>query len=117
MDIDLRELLVGHLHSGRIGFCVDLGMDQEPGSCGGGGNEVDYNLMTDQGLAAPVLADEGEQAMFDLVPFAGARGRWQTLMFSPVSSASFCNSSFQSLTRDPLRPPESAVISNSAAWG
>jgi hypothetical protein len=50
-------------------------MDQESGSGGGGGNEVDYDLMTDQGFAAPVLADEGEQAMFDLVPFAGARGK------------------------------------------
>ena len=74
VDIDFRELLVGHLHSGRIGFCVDLGMDQEPGSCGGGGNEVDYSLMTDQGLAAPVLADEGEQAMFDLFPICWCPG-------------------------------------------
>jgi hypothetical protein len=68
VDIDFREFLVGHLHSGRIGFCVDLGMDQESGSGGCGGDEVHDDLVTDQGFAAPVLADEGEQAMFDLVP-------------------------------------------------
>src|ERR1700722_10018566 len=32
-------------------------------------------------------------------------------MCKPVSSANFCNSSFQSLTREPLLPPESAVDS------
>src|SRR5260370_37628766 len=48
-------------------------MDKESGIGGCGGNEVDNNLVTDQGFATPVLADEGEQAMFDLVPFAGAR--------------------------------------------
>ena len=34
---------------------------------------MDDDLMTNQRLAPPVLADEGEQAVFDLVPFAGAR--------------------------------------------
>ena len=66
---------VGHLHSGRISFCVDLGMDQESGGSGCGGNEVDYDLVADRRFAPPVLADKGEQAMFDLVSFAGARGK------------------------------------------
>jgi hypothetical protein len=74
VDIDFREFLVGDPDSGRIGSFVDLGMDQESGSGGCSCNEVDNNLVTDQGFATPVLTDEGEQAMFDLVPFAGARG-------------------------------------------
>ena len=39
----------------------------------GPSNEVDDDFMTDQRLASPVLADEGEQTVLDLVPFAGAR--------------------------------------------
>ena len=44
-------------------------------------------------------------------------GKWQTEIFSPVSSANCCNSHFHSLTRAPLLPPESAVISSRFAFG
>jgi len=37
-------------------------------------------------------------------------GKWQTEIASPVSSASFCNSSFHNPTRDPLLAPLSAVM-------
>jgi hypothetical protein len=36
-------------------------------------DEIDDDLVADQWLATPVLTDVGEQAMFNLVPFAGAR--------------------------------------------
>src|SRR5215471_17863782 len=38
-------------------------------------------------------------------------GRWQVVMGILNSSASFCNSTFHSRTREPLLPPPSAVIS------
>ena len=38
-------------------------------------------------------------------------------MRSPVSSANPCNSNFHSRSRDPLLPPESAVISSRLARG
>ena len=38
----------------------------------GVGDQLDDDLMADQRLAAPVLGDEGEQAVLDAVPFAGA---------------------------------------------
>jgi hypothetical protein len=79
VDVDFREFLVGHLPSGRIGFCVDLRMDQESGTGGCGSNKIDNNLVTYQGFATPVLAYEGEQAMFDLVPFAGSWGKMADL--------------------------------------
>src|SRR3990172_13364884 len=44
-------------------------------------------------------------------------GKWLTERKSPVSSASFCNSSFQSRNREPLLPPPSAVISKSRVLG
>src|SRR5581483_10583046 len=43
----------------------------QPPSCGRR-DEVDNDLVADEGFTAPVLADEGEQAVLDLVPFAGA---------------------------------------------
>jgi hypothetical protein len=67
VDINSREFLIGHLHSGTIGFSVSLGMDEESGGGVCGGNQGDDKLVTDEGFAPPVLADEGEQAMFDLV--------------------------------------------------
>jgi len=37
-------------------------------------------------------------------------GRWQTAISRPVSSASFCSSTFHSRVRLPLEPPKSAVL-------
>jgi hypothetical protein len=37
----------------------------------GRGNEIDNHFMAHQGLTAPVLRDEREQSVFDLVPLAG----------------------------------------------
>ena len=44
-------------------------------------------------------------------------GKWQTEISRPVSSANCCYSHFHSLTRAPLLPPESAVISSRLAFG
>ena len=35
--------------------------------------EIHDHLMTDERFAPPVLADEGEQTVLDLVPLAGSR--------------------------------------------
>src|SRR5512147_2137309 len=39
-------------------------------------------------------------------------GRWQTVMSSPASAAKAASSVFHNRSRDPLDPPESAVISS-----
>ncbi len=44
-------------------------------------------------------------------------GRWQTVMQRPVSVARAASSVFHSRSRDPLDPPESAVINNRLASG
>src|ERR1035441_2210398 len=44
-------------------------------------------------------------------------GKWLTEISSPVSSASFCNSSFHHRTPQPLLPPLSAVIKSRRAPG
>src|SRR2546421_11575813 len=44
-------------------------------------------------------------------------GKWQTAMRKPVSSASFCSSHLHNRRREPLLPPESAVVSRRLARG
>src|SRR6516225_5740204 len=34
--------------------------------------EIDNHAITDEGLGAPILADEGKQPVLDFVPLAGA---------------------------------------------
>jgi hypothetical protein len=40
-----------------------------------GADQLRDGLMADERFAAPVLGDKREQAMLDLVPFAGAGGQ------------------------------------------
>src|SRR5207302_10629635 len=56
-----------------IEVVVDLAADGEACLCGGCGNQIDDDAIADERLGAPVLTDEGEQAVLNLVPLAGAR--------------------------------------------
>jgi hypothetical protein len=73
--------------------------------------------MTDQRFAPPVPAEEEHKRGSILFHLLVPGGKWQTEISSPVSSERCCNSHFQSLTRAPLLPPESAVINRRFAWG
>jgi len=44
-------------------------------------------------------------------------GKWQTAISRPVSLARACSSTFHSLVRLPLEPPQSAVIWSVVAFG
>src|ERR1700733_7298476 len=72
-DADCLHLLVGDVDTFRVEVAVDLAADLEASFRRCGADELDNNLVADQRLAAPVHGDEGEQAMFDLVPLAGTR--------------------------------------------
>ena len=50
-------------------------MDREAGAGGGGGDQIDDDAIADERFGAPVAADEREQAVLDLIPLAGARGK------------------------------------------
>src|SRR5271165_5343511 len=67
------HLLVGNSEALLIDISVDLAFYGQAGRRCGCGDEVNDDLVADQRLAAPVLADEREQAMLDLVPFTGTR--------------------------------------------
>jgi len=51
-----------------VGATVEAALDGEAGAGGGAGDQLDDHLVGQQGLAAPVLGDEGEQPMLDPVP-------------------------------------------------
>src|SRR2546430_17198884 len=72
-DVDSRHLGVGDDDALWIEVVVDLAADGEACLCGGCGNQIDDDAIADERLGAPVLTDEGEQAVLDLVPLAGAR--------------------------------------------
>jgi hypothetical protein len=71
-EMEFGHLLVGHLQPRRILVGVELAFHRQAGGGGSGCNKVDDDFMTDERLASPVLADEREQPMFDLVPLARA---------------------------------------------
>src|SRR6202040_4111565 len=51
---------------------VEFAVDREAGARCRGGDQVDDHAIADQRCGAPVLTDEREQAVLDLVPLAGA---------------------------------------------
>ena len=72
-ELEFSHLLIGNFETGRIGIRIEFALHRQPGGRRGGGDEIDDDFMTDQRLAAPILANEGEQSVFNLVPLAGAR--------------------------------------------
>jgi hypothetical protein len=71
--LEFGHLLIGHFESRLVDVGVNFAFDSQSRLRGGGRDQVDDDLMTDQRFAAPVLADEREQTVFYLVPFAGPR--------------------------------------------
>ena len=71
-EVDPHHVGVGDADAAGIGCGVDLASDRQSGLGGGGGDELDDGLVADERLGAPVLADEGKEAVLDLVPLAGS---------------------------------------------
>ena len=69
--VDCGHFLVADLDAFGIGVRIEFAMHVQAGGGGRGGNQLDDDAIADQRSGAPVLADEGEQAVLDLVPFAG----------------------------------------------
>src|ERR1700687_1880814 len=68
-----RKFVILDLGSGWIGARVKFSMNLQSLRGGCGRNEIDDDLVAQKRLSAPVLTDEAEQSVFDLVPLAGAR--------------------------------------------
>ena len=67
MELGAVDVDGGHLLAG-----VEFAAYCEAGFGGGGRDQLDDHAMADEWLGAPVLADEGKEAVFDSVPLAGA---------------------------------------------
>ena len=72
-DIELTDLLIRDLGALGIARGVNVAGDGQSGGCRGGGDELHDDLVGEQRFGAPVLGNEGEHAMLDAVPLAGAR--------------------------------------------
>jgi len=71
-DIDCGHLGIGDDNAIGILASVEFAAHREAGFGGRGRDQIDDHAIADQGLGTPVLADEGEEAVFDFVPLAGA---------------------------------------------
>ena len=85
------EFIVGYLDAFwvRIGIQLRSHLQALLGRCCC--DQVDDDLMADQGLAPPVEADVREQSMFDFVPLAGPRRE----MADPDRDSEFIGESLQ----------------------
>ena len=72
-DPAFGEFLVGDSNSFLILGLVEPGMHLQAFAGGGASNQLDDDFKGFQWFALPVACDMTEQAMFDLVPLAGAR--------------------------------------------
>src|SRR3990172_1375994 len=73
VDIHGLHLLVRDSATRRVLSTVQPTDDFEAFRGGRAGDQVDDRLVVPQWLTSPVRGNEGEQAMFDLIPLAGAR--------------------------------------------
>ena len=72
-DVEGGDFFVGYDDPFRIGVGVEFAQDFQAGLGRRRGDEVDDDLVADQGAGAPVHGDEREQAVLDLVPLACSR--------------------------------------------
>src|SRR6266446_6659485 len=80
-DLDARKLFVAHHDSGFVVAGVQGRLHHQPCFRGRMGDEIDDYLVTGQWSATPVLGNKAKEAVFDFVPFAGAR--WEVANLQP----------------------------------
>src|SRR5215468_7602751 len=74
LEMKLLHGLLRDLEPYRVRVLIQLAHDLQARLGRRGRNEVDHHLVAHQRFPAPILADKGEEAMFDLVPLARPRG-------------------------------------------
>ncbi len=67
------HLFIGDLATRWVAVRVELTLHGQSGFGRGRRNHLQDHGVTDERLAAPILANPGKEAMLDLVPFARAR--------------------------------------------
>src|ERR1700730_8562642 len=75
VDVDGSHLCIRYDNAAGVLAGVEFAAHREAGFGGSSRDQLDDHPIADEGLGAPVLADEGEEAVLDFVPLAGAG--WQ----------------------------------------
>src|ERR1700730_12452503 len=71
-DVDGGHVCIRYDNAAGILAGVEFAAHGEAGFGCGGRDQFDDDPVADERLGAPVLADEGEEPVFDFVPLAGA---------------------------------------------
>src|SRR6202045_1214286 len=71
-EVDGGHVCVRYDNAAGVLAGVEFTAHSEAGFGGSGRNQLDDHPIADEWLGPPVLADEGEEAVFDFVPLAGA---------------------------------------------
>src|SRR6266404_7507155 len=87
-EVDGGHVCVRYDNAAGVLAGVEFTAHSEAGFGGSGRNQLDDHPIADEWLGPPVLADEGEEAVFDLFHLLVPGGRWLTVMSRPSSLAS-----------------------------
>src|SRR5215471_2289755 len=116
-DVEAFHLCFADLDALLIAARVESALDCQAGLGRRRTDQLDHGEAIRQLPSAPVLRDVTEQSVLDLVPLRCARRIVVDTDREPSLVGNFCSSTFQSRTRVPFEPPQSAVIVNSRACG
>jgi hypothetical protein len=86
LDVECSHLGIGDLDTLLVGVGIEPAGHGEAGIGGGVGDQLDDDLVADQRFAAPVLCNEGEQPMLDLIPLAAILNWGCTVIFRGFGS-------------------------------
>ena len=81
LQIQTGHLLVADFPAFRVVALVQLGFYPQPFPCARGTDQLHDNLMADQWLATPILADVAKHPVFDFVPLAQFPAENGSLLF------------------------------------
>lgn len=86
-DVEAAEFLIVNFDALDIFVRIQIAFHLETRFRSGVADEIHDDFIVLQRSSAPVLADECEQSMFDLVPLGSAGGKCLTKIVRPTSSA------------------------------
>ena len=95
-------LFIGHFHPGGVISAVEIRAASESRFGAGGPDEFQNGLITHQGRALPIPADQTEHAMLDQIPL-GSSGR--IMVYGNDDPKLVCQ-----LLKSDLPPPPSAIV-------
>jgi hypothetical protein len=73
LNVEAPHFIVRYDDCLGIGVVVEFASNRQAGFGGRGADQFDDDAIADQRFGPPILGNEREQAMLDLVPFAGPR--------------------------------------------